>query len=115
MVLQNTGTTPTGEVVQVYLHDVVAEVVRPVQLLVAAPRVDLAPGQTRTVLIDLHADATSYTGLAGERIVDPGEVELWVGASSTDIRATLPLHMVGPRRTVGFDRRRQPEVSIVEG
>lgn len=113
--LRNTGTTPTSEVVQVYLHDIVAEVVRPVQLLIAAPRVDLAPGQTRTVLIDLHADATSYTGLAGDRIVEPGAVELWVGASSTDIRATLPLRMAGPRREVGFDRHLQPEVSIIEG
>lgn len=115
MTLRNTGTTPTSEVVQVYLHDIVAEVVRPVQLLIAAPRVDLAPGQTRTVLIDLHADATSYTGLAGDRIVEPGAVELWVGASSTDIRATLPLRMAGPRREVGFDRHLQPEVSIIEG
>ena len=112
--LRNTGTTAVSEVVQVYLHDVVAEVARPVQLLVAAPRVDLAPGTTRTVLIDLHADLTSYTGLAGQRIVDPGEVELWVGASSTDIRATLPVRLTGPRREVGFDRRLQPEVTFVE-
>ncbi|QFZ72134.1 glycosyl hydrolase [Streptomyces fagopyri] len=113
--LRNTGTTATSEVVQIYLHDLVAEVARPVQLLVAAPRVDLAPGATRTVLVDLHADQTSYTGLAGRRIVDPGDVELWVGASSTDIRTTLPVRLTGPRREVGFDRRFQPEVSFVEG
>ena len=91
-----------------------APVARPVQLLVAAPRVDLAPGTTRTVLIDLHADLTSCTGLAGRRIVDPGDVELWVGASCTDIRATLPVRLTGPRRDVGFDRRLQPEVLLVE-
>ena len=113
--LRNTGTTTASEVVQVYLHDLVAEVARPVQLLVAAPRVDLAPGTTRTVLIDLNADLTSYTGLAGQRIVDPGDVELWVGASSTDIRATLPVRLTGPRRDVGFDRCLQPGVSLVEG
>lgn len=112
--VRNTGTTATSEVVQIYLHDLVAEVARPVQLLVAAPRVDLAPGATRTVLVDLHADQTSYTGLAGRRIVDPGDVELWVGASSTDIRTTLPVRLTGPRREVGFDRHFQPEVSYVE-
>ncbi|MER7676945.1 glycoside hydrolase family 3 N-terminal domain-containing protein [Streptomyces sp. NPDC096934] len=110
--LRNTGTTATSEVVQIYLHDLVSEVVRPVQFLVAAPRVDLAPGATRTLLVDLHADQTSYTGLAGRRVVDPGDVELRVGASSTDIRAALPVRLTGPRREVGFDRRLQPEVSF---
>ena len=113
--LRNKGASPATEVVQVYLHDLLAEVVRPVQMLVAAPRVDLAPGQTRTVLIELHADATSYTGLAGRRIVEPGEVELWVGSSSTQIRVKLPVRMVGERREAGFDRRFQPGIEIVEG
>ena len=35
----------------------------------------------------LHADLTSFTGRDLVRIVEPGEVELWVGASSADIRA----------------------------
>ena len=65
----------------------VAEVARPVQQLIATARVSLAPGQSRTVVIDLHADLTSYTGRAGRRQVDPGEAELRIGASSTDIRA----------------------------
>jgi beta-glucosidase len=113
--LRNDGASPTSEVVQVYLHDPQAEVARPVQQLIAAPRVDLAPGTTRTVVIDLPADATSYTGRAGRRIVEPGEVELWVGASSRDIRARLAARLTGPRREVGFDRAFQPEVTIVEG
>ena len=113
--LRNDGASATSEVVQVYLHDPQAEVARPIQQLIAAPRVDLEPGLTRTVLIDLPADATSYTGRAGRRIVEPGEVELWVGASSRDIRTRLTAHMSGPRREVGFDRAFQPEVSIIEG
>ncbi|ACU72490.1 glycoside hydrolase family 3 domain protein [Catenulispora acidiphila DSM 44928] len=113
--LRNDGASATSEVVQVYLHDPEAEVARPVQQLIAAPRVDLAPGTTRTVLVDLPADTTSYTGRAGRRIVEPGEVELWVGASSRDIRARLAASVVGARREVGFDRAFQPEVSVVEG
>jgi beta-glucosidase len=102
--LRNGGDRATSEVVQVYLHDPVAEVVRPVQQLLAAPRVDLAPGQTKVASIELHADLTSYTGRAGRREVDPGAVELRVGASCGDIRATLPFTLEGPRREVGFDR-----------
>ncbi len=113
--LRNDGASAASEVVQVYLHDPQAEVARPVQLLIAAPRVDLEPGTTRTVVIDLPADMTSYTGRAGRRIVEPGEVELWVGASSRDIRARLAARLDGPRREVGFDRAFQPAVSISEG
>lgn len=109
--LRNDGASAASEVVQVYLHDPFAEVARPVQQLIAAPRIDLEPGTTRTVVIDLPADATSYTGLAGRRIVEPGEVELWVGASSRDIRARLTAHLTGPRREVGFHRAFHPEVS----
>ncbi|MEV4090237.1 fibronectin type III-like domain-contianing protein, partial [Nonomuraea fuscirosea] len=64
----------------------------------------LAPGETREVTITLHADQTSYTGASGRRQVDPGAVELRVGASSADIRETIPVTMTGPRRHVGFDR-----------
>jgi beta-xylosidase len=112
--LRNDADVPTSEVVQVYLHDPVAEVARPVQQLIAAPRVDLAPGEARTVTLDLHADLTSYTGRAGRRQVDPGEVELRIGASSADIRATVRLTLVGARREVGFDRVMQPVVTVAE-
>jgi beta-xylosidase len=112
VVLSNDAATPVSEVVQVYLHDPVAEVARPVQSLIAAPRVDLAPGETREVTITLHADQTSYTGAAGRRQVDPGEVELRVGASSADIRKTINVRMTGPRREVGFDRVMTAEVTV---
>ncbi len=112
--LRNDTNLPTSEVVQVYLHDPVAEVARPVQQLIAAPRVDLPSGEARTVTVDLHADLTSYTGRTGRRQVDPGAVELRIGASSSDIRATLPLTLTGPRREVGFDRVMQPTVTISE-
>ncbi|MEO3875805.1 glycoside hydrolase family 3 N-terminal domain-containing protein [Nonomuraea sp. B12E4] len=102
--LHNDAAHTVSEVVQVYLHDPVAEVARPVQSLLAAPRVDLAPGETREVTMSLHADQTSYTGASGRRQVDPGEVELRVGASSADIRQTISVSMTGPRRYVGFDR-----------
>jgi beta-glucosidase len=102
--LRNDTDIATSEVVQVYLHDPVAEVARPVQQLIGFARVDLAPAATRTVSLRLHADLTSYTGRAGVRIVDEGDVELRVGASSTDIRAVLQFVLAGPRREVGFDR-----------
>ncbi|SNR94427.1 beta-glucosidase [Streptosporangium subroseum] len=102
--LHNGAAGPVSDVVQVYLHDPVAEVARPVQSLLTAHRVDLESGETREVTITLHADQTSYTGASGRRQVDPGAVELRVGASSADIRETISVSMTGPRRHVGFDR-----------
>jgi beta-xylosidase len=110
--LRNDTAMVTSEVVQVYLHDPVAEVARPTQQLVAATRVDLAPGQTRTAHIALHADLTSYTGRSGHRQVDPGAIELRVGASSADIRATLHCTVTGPVRHPGPHRVLEPEIRL---
>ncbi len=102
--LSNGADRATTEVVQIYLHDPVAEVARPVQQLIAAKRVELAAGATEVVEIGLHADLTSYTGRTGKRIVEPGEVELWIGSSSARIVSKLSCALAGPRREVGFDR-----------
>ncbi|MDT0277120.1 beta-xylosidase/alpha-l-arabinosidase [Blastococcus goldschmidtiae] len=110
--LRNDTDHEVTEVVQVYLHDLAAEVVRPVQALVAARRVDLAPGSAVTVRFALHADLTSFTGRDGSRIVEPGEVELRVGASSADVREVLRYTLTGPCRTVGADRRLHPETVV---
>ncbi len=110
--VRNTGDRNTSDVVQVYLHDPVAEVARPVQQLVAAQRVDLPVGSERTVTFHLHADLTSYTGRAGQRIVEPGHVELRIAASSTDVRSTVALTLAGDRRVVGHDRRMHPDVEV---
>jgi beta-glucosidase len=111
--LRNDAAIPATEVVQVYLHDPVAEVARPVQQLIAAARVELVPGQARTAVIELHADLTSYTGRSGRRQVDPGDVELRIGASSADIRAAIPVTLTGPLQEVGFDRVLQPTVTLL--
>jgi len=109
--LRNDSDRPVSDVVQVYLHDVAASVVRPVQQLLAAARVDLAPGAARRVTIGLHADLTSFTGRDLVRIVEPGAVELWVGASSADIRGTIALDLTGSARQVGPERVLEPTVA----
>jgi beta-glucosidase len=110
--VHNPHDRTTTEIVQLYLHDPVAETVRPVQQLIAAARIELAPGQTRTARFTLHADLTSYTGLAGHRIVDPGTVELRVGASSADIRQVLKLDLTGRQRRIGADRVLAPGIEV---
>ena len=59
----------------------------------------------RSVSFEVPADLTSFTGLRGTRIVEPGDVELRFGRSSGDIAATVRLRLVGAEREAGFDRR----------
>ena len=110
--LANDADRDVSEVVQVYLHDRSASVVRPVQQLVGAARVDLSAGQRARVCFALSADLTSFTGRDLVRIVEPGGVELWVGASSTDIREVVALELVGPTRVVGAERALEPIVIV---
>ena len=112
--LVNESDRAVSEVVQVYLHDRAASVVRPEQRLVAAVRVDLPVGARRVASIRLHADLTAFTGRDLARIVEPGVVELRVGRSSADHVAVLEADLIGAERPVGADRVLEPEVSVEE-
>jgi beta-xylosidase len=102
--VRNAGQRPGAEVVQLYLGDPVAEVVRPVRFLAGFARVALAPGQSRRITFRLHADRTAFSGRSGERIVEPGRIDVQIGSSSADIRLVGVVTLEGPRRVVGPDR-----------
>ncbi|SOD66794.1 beta-xylosidase [Streptomyces zhaozhouensis] len=101
----NTGAREGTEVVQLYLHDPVARTVRPVNRLVGYARVPLAAGASARVDLSFHADLAGYTVAPGRRIVEPGALELRLGASVGDLRHALPLTVTGPERELGHDRR----------
>ncbi|MFC5911114.1 beta-glucosidase family protein [Streptacidiphilus monticola] len=104
LTVRNTGEREGTEVVQLYLHDPVAQTTRPDVRLVGYARVPLPPGAAARVCFDVHADLTSFTGLDGRRIVEPGVVDLRLAHSSSDIAQAVPLRLTGPERTV--DHRR---------
>lgn len=112
LTVTNTGSAPGTEVVQLYLHDPVGRVARPVSRLVGYARVRLLPGESAEVHATFHADLASYTGPEGHRIVDPGALELRVAASSTAVRHRVPLALTGPERIVGHERRMRCEVRV---
>jgi beta-xylosidase len=103
--VRNVGARAGTEVVQVYLHDPVAQVTRPVTVLIGYQRVTLDPGEGRTVRFTLPADLFSFTGRAGTRIVEPGQIELRLGPSSRDTPIVLPVELTGPERVVEGARR----------
>jgi beta-xylosidase len=106
----NTGSVAGAEVVQLYLHDPVAQVVRPVVKLIGYAKVPLEPGESRTVTFDVPAEATAFTGLSGKRIIEPGEVELRIAASSSDVRQTFAATVSGPEREI--EPSEESDVSI---
>ncbi|MEU8424159.1 glycoside hydrolase family 3 N-terminal domain-containing protein [Micromonospora sp. NPDC048835] len=108
----NTGARAGTEVVQLYLHDPVAQTTRPVVRLVGYTRLPLAPGEAAHVTFGVPADLASFTGLTGRRIVEPGDVELRFGRSSGDVAAALPLRLVGAERQVGHDRELLTSVRV---
>ena len=103
-VVHNEGDRAGAEVVQLYLADPVAQVTRPVIELAGFARVRLEPDERTRVTFTLHADRTSFTGVDLQRIVEPGEIRVMVGASSEDIRGAGALRLTGDPRVVGHDR-----------
>ncbi|GAA3047445.1 glycoside hydrolase family 3 N-terminal domain-containing protein [Streptomyces roseofulvus] len=112
LTVTNTGDRPGTEVVQLYLHDPVASVVQPVQRLAGYVRVGLEPGEGRRIHVEVPADLASFTGRAGTRIVEPGELELRFAASSTDPRLTARVTLTGPVREVDHLRRLHADFGI---
>jgi beta-glucosidase len=98
--VKNAGTRAGVAVPQLYVRDRLASVVRPVKELKAFGRVSLAAGATARVAFRVPTDMLSFTGLSGKRVVEPGEMELQVGASSADIRLRGVVNLTGPARTL---------------
>lgn len=114
LTVRNMGERAGTEVVQLYLHDPVGKVARPVARLVGYARVPLEPGASAEVHFTVPADLAAYTGPDGDRIVEPGELELRLGASSADgeVRYAVPVTLTGPERVVGRERRMRCEVRV---
>jgi beta-glucosidase len=85
----NTGTVAGKEVVQVYVHDHQAKLVRPPKELKGFAKVELQPGETKTVTVSLDFRAFAYYHPAYKQwITEAGEFDILFGASSADIRCT---------------------------
>jgi beta-glucosidase-like glycosyl hydrolase len=103
--VRNTGPRAGDEVVQLYLHDVVAQVARPVRQLAGFARVGLGPGEGVDVKFLVHADRTAYPNREFQRIVEPGDIEVMVGTSSADLPCRGRVRLTGTLREVGHDRQ----------
>uniref|UniRef100_S0DFS3 Glycoside hydrolase family 3 protein n=1 Tax=termite gut metagenome TaxID=433724 RepID=S0DFS3_9ZZZZ len=96
--LTNIGARRGSEVVQLYVRDNVASMVRPVKELKAFQRVELTPNQSATLTFHVPVDMLNFTDRSGKRIVEPGEFTLMVGSSSADIHGSAIANVSGTTR-----------------
>ena len=86
----NTGSVTGKEIVQVYVHDHKSGLVRPEKELKAFSKVELQPGETKTLSFELDFRAFAYYHPKYQQwITEDGEFDILIGASAADIRHTL--------------------------
>ena len=82
----NSGTRPGAEVVQFYVRDHVGSVTRPVRQLVGFRKVEIQPGQSAEVTLDLKAADLAFYTAQGSWEAEPGAFTLFVGKDSKDVK-----------------------------
>jgi beta-glucosidase len=78
----NTGKRPGDEVVQLYIHDLVSSVTRPVMELKDFKRISLNAGESKTVEFVITPEKLSFLDINMNRVVEPGWFDIMVGPSS---------------------------------
>jgi beta-glucosidase len=90
--ITNTGDVAGKEIVQIYVSDHEAELIRPEKELKGFAKVALEAGETKTVSIDLDFRAFAFYHPRYEQwLVESGEFDIHVASSAQDIRHTLPV------------------------
>lgn len=87
--ITNTGQRAGDEVVQLYAHDQLASVTRPVKQLIDFRRVTLEAGETRRVEFTIKPDQLSLLNEQLQRVVEPGKFDLMVGTSSDHVQTVV--------------------------
>jgi beta-glucosidase len=85
--VENSGNRAGKETIQLYVRDVVSQLVRPLKELKGFEKIALAPGEVRRVTFELTPrDLAYYHPDKRAWVAEPGTFEVQIGASSRDIR-----------------------------
>jgi beta-glucosidase len=82
--ITNTGNREGIEIVQLYIQDLYSSVTTPIKILKNYARVFLNPGEVKTVEMELIFEDLALINAKLEKVVEPGDFEVMVGASSRD-------------------------------
>lgn len=112
--VRNVSGVDGDEVVQVYVHDRVAEVARPERRLVGFKRLNVAAGGRRRLKFVVDASQLGYYDRGMRFVVEPGEVEFMVGSSSRDIHLRKTVVLQGERRPLKQKQVLATQVEVVD-
>jgi len=83
--VKNTGKVKGEEVIQWYIRDLVGSVTRPVKELKGFQKMELNPGESRTVAFTLTPDKLAFHRIDMSFGTEPGEFLVFVGGNSSDV------------------------------
>ena len=89
--VENTGARPGTAVPQLYINDAFASVVKPRRQLGGFARVELQPGESRTVRFEVGPRQLRTLGADYVWRVEPGRFEIQLGDNAENILLTAPL------------------------
>lgn len=87
----NAGSVDGSHVVQLFGRDVVGSIARPTVQLLGYHRLALAAGASATVAFDVPTTRLAFSDRRMVRVVEPGDVEVWVGSHATAAAAAVEL------------------------
>ena len=102
--LTNTGSAAGTEIVQLYLADPHASMSRPVKELQGFARVSLEPGESKCVTFTAAPSQMAFLGEDGKWVIEAGQIDVEVGASSEDIRLSSAFRITRTQCIAGRDR-----------
>ncbi len=92
--VKNSGKVAGEEVVQLYLRDKVGSVVRPIIELKDFQKIKLNAGETKTIKFIIDKEKVSFYNTALQWIAEPGDFDLMIGSSSSNIRLKTTFELV---------------------
>jgi beta-glucosidase len=108
----NSGDCPGDEVVQLYTRMAYVSVTRPIKELKGFKRITLAPGQIQTVSFELFTNQLGFYNRDMCYVVEPGILEIMVGASSENLPLKAQVEIVGDITEISQDKKFFSHVSI---
>ena len=83
--VKNTGKVAGKESVLLFSSDLIASMVPDGRRLRAFDKIELQPGETKTVTFDLNADNLAFVGYDGKWVLEEGDFKLMIADQSADI------------------------------
>uniref|UniRef100_UPI0035616169 glycoside hydrolase family 3 C-terminal domain-containing protein n=1 Tax=Draconibacterium sp. TaxID=1965318 RepID=UPI0035616169 len=81
--IKNIGNFETEEIVQLYVHDKVGSITRPIKELKGFEKINLKPGDVKNVSFELKADDLQFFN-GDDFVIEPGDFEVWIGPNSDE-------------------------------